>query len=103
MSEDAAWYKNRKAVFRCFINAHKVFPKENLKLIIVGPEPQIEELDDQLSNSIKKLWSSIHCLQHLNENTLIELYKYAQALVFPSFIEGLGGLRWKLLFRDAQL
>ena len=86
----AAWYKNRKAVFRCFINAHKSFPKENLKLIIVGPEPQIEELDDQLSNSIKAHQSSIHCLQHLNENTLIELYKYAQALVFPSFIEGFG-------------
>jgi glycosyltransferase involved in cell wall biosynthesis len=29
-------------------------------------------------------------LQNLTENTLAELYKYAKALVFPSFIEGFG-------------
>ena len=86
----AAWYKNRKAVIRCFIHAHNCFPDHNLKLLLVGPEPQTEELDDQMSNWIKSNSNAIHSLQNLSEDTLAELYKYAKALVFPSFIEGFG-------------
>jgi len=86
----AAWYKNRRAVFRSFIHAHTSFPNLNLKLVLVGPEPQKEELDDQLMNWIKSNPSAIHNLQNLPENTLDSLYKYAKALVFPSFIEGFG-------------
>jgi glycosyltransferase involved in cell wall biosynthesis len=86
----AAWYKNRKAVFRCFIHSHNCFPDHNLKLLLVGPEPQTEELDDQMSNWIKSNPNAIHSLQNLSENTLAKLYKYAKALVFPSFIEGFG-------------
>jgi len=86
----AAWYKNRKAVFRSFIHAHTYLPDQNLKLVLVGPEPQKEELDDQLKNWIKSNPSAIHSLQNLPENTLDTLYKYAKALVFPSFIEGFG-------------
>ena len=86
----AAWYKNRKAVFRSFIHAHTCLPDQNLKLVLVGPEPQKEELDDQLANWIISNPSAIHSLQNLPENILGELYKYAQALVFPSFIEGFG-------------
>jgi len=86
----AAWYKNRKAVFRSFINAHTCLPDQNLKLVSVGPEPQKEELDDQLTNWITTNPSAIHSLQNLPENTLDTLYKYAKALVFPSFIEGFG-------------
>ena len=86
----SAWYKNRKAVFRCFINIHKCFPNYNLKLVLVGPEPQKEELDDQLSTWIKNNSNAIHSLQNLSENTLFEIYKFAQALIFPSFIEGFG-------------
>ena len=85
-----AWYKNRKAVLRSFIHAHKSLPDNSLKLVLVGPEPQKEELDDQLKNWIKSNPSAIHFLQNLPENTLDALYKYAQALVFPSFIEGFG-------------
>ena len=86
----AAWYKNRKAVFRSFIHAHTCLPDQNLKLVLVGPEPQKEELDDQLKNWITSNPSAIHSLQNLPENTLDSLYKYAKALVFPSFIEGFG-------------
>ena len=41
-------------------------------------------------NWIKSNPNAIHALQKISENTLSELYKYAQALVFPSFIEGFG-------------
>ena len=86
----AAWYKNRKAVFRSFIDAHTCLPDQNLKLVLVGPEPRKEELDDQLKNWITSNPSAIRNLQNLPENTLDSLYKYAKALVFPSFIEGFG-------------
>jgi glycosyltransferase involved in cell wall biosynthesis len=86
----SAWYKNRKAVFRSFVHAHTSLPNLNLKLVLVGPEPQKEELDNDLTNWIKSNPSAIHNLQNIRENALAELYKYAQALVFPSFIEGFG-------------
>jgi glycosyltransferase involved in cell wall biosynthesis len=86
----SAWYKNRKAVFHSFKNAQISLPSHKLKLVLVGPEPQKEELDDQLKNWIKCNPSAIHSLQHLSENALGELYRYAKALVFPSFIEGFG-------------
>jgi glycosyltransferase involved in cell wall biosynthesis len=43
-----------------------------------------------MSNWIKSNSNAIHSLQNLSEDTLAELYKYAKALVFPSFIEGFG-------------
>ena len=86
----AAWYKNRKAVFRSFVHANTSLPDLNLKLILVGPQPQKEELDNDLKDWVTSNPCAIHTLQNLPENTLSELYKYAQALVFPSFIEGFG-------------
>jgi len=86
----SAWYKNRKAVLHSFIHAYTGLPGLNLKLVLVGPEPQKEELDDHLSHWIKSNPSSIHSLHNLPENILGELYKYAKALIFPSFIEGFG-------------
>jgi len=47
-------------------------------------------LEDHLANWIQSNPSAIHSLQNLPENTLHTLYKYAKALVFPSFIEGYG-------------
>ena len=85
-----AWYKNRKAVLHSFIHAHKSLPDTSLKLVLVGPEPQKEELDDHLSNWLKTHPNTMYSLQNITENTLEKLYKYAQALVFPSFIEGFG-------------
>ena len=86
----SAWYKNRKAVLRSFVHTQTSLPNHNLKLVLVGPEPQKEELDDHLMNWIKSNPNAIHALQKISEDTLSELYKYAQALVFPSFIEGFG-------------
>jgi glycosyltransferase involved in cell wall biosynthesis len=86
----AAWYKNRKAVLSSFIHAHTRLPNHKLKLVLVGPELQKEELDDHLKNWMKSNTGSIFCLQNLPENILGDLYNYAQALVFPSFIEGFG-------------
>ncbi len=86
----AAWYKNRKAVFRSFLNAQTSLPDHKLKLVLVGPDPQKEELEDQLKNWITSNPSAIHSLQNLPENALDSLYKSAKALVFPSFIEGFG-------------
>ena len=98
----SAWYKNRKAVLRSFVCTHTSLPDQNLKLVLVGPEPQKEELDDQLMNWIKSNPSAIHNLQNIRENTLSELYKYAQLLVFLPLSKDLGGLLWKLPFGDAQ-
>jgi glycosyltransferase involved in cell wall biosynthesis len=86
----AAWYKNRKAVFRSFIHAYGSLPDHHLKLVLVGPEPQKEEMDKQLSNWIKTHPNAVFSLQNLPDNILAELYKNAKALVFPSFIEGFG-------------
>jgi glycosyltransferase involved in cell wall biosynthesis len=86
----SAWYKNRRAILCSFIHTQTSLPDLKLKLVLVGPEPQKEELDDQLSNWIKSNPSAIHSLQNLPEKTLGELYKYAKALIFPSFIEGYG-------------
>ncbi|MAH25484.1 MAG: hypothetical protein CMI19_00775 [Opitutae bacterium] len=86
----AAWYKNRKAVIRCFMNAHKILTRSNLKLVLVGPKPQKEELDDELSNWIKSNPNAIQSLHNLSENSLAELYNFAKGLVYPSFIEGFG-------------
>lgn len=86
----SAWYKNRKAVFRSFVHAHKRLPDHDLKLVLVGPEPQKEELDDHLSNWFKTHPNAMYSLQNLTENSLKELYKHAKALIFPSFIEGFG-------------
>jgi glycosyltransferase involved in cell wall biosynthesis len=86
----AAWYKNRKAVFTAFRNASKKFPNLDLRLILVGPKPQNEELDPGLSNWFQSHPNSLICLKNLSENSLCELYKHAKALIFPSHIEGFG-------------
>ena len=99
----AAWYKNRKAVFRSFIHAHTCLPDQNLKLVLVGPEPQKEELDDQLKNWITFNPSAIHSLQNLPENTLDSLYKSAKALVFPSSVEGFGWPPLEAAFRGCPV
>ena len=78
-----------KTVFCSFIRIINV-SEHNLKLVLVGPEPQKEELDDKLSTWIKSNPNAILTFKNLPENTLGKLYKYAKALVFPSFIEGFG-------------
>jgi glycosyltransferase involved in cell wall biosynthesis len=73
-----------------FRNASEKSPKLDLKLILVGPKPQNEELDPGLSNWFQSHPNSLICLNNISENSLGELYKHAKALVFPSHIEGFG-------------
>lgn len=86
----AAWYKNRKAVFKAFRHACKKFSSLDLKLVLVGPKPQIKELDTDLYNWFQSPPNSIINLHNLSENALSALYKHAMALVCPSYIEGFG-------------
>ncbi len=99
----SAWYKNRKAVFRSFKKARTILPKKNLKLVLVGPGAQKEELDDQISNWIKANPNAIFSFKNLPENTLGELYNYAKALVFPSYIEGFGWPPMEAAVRGCQI
>lgn len=85
----AAWYKNRKALFRSFR-----FAKENgwhdLKLILVGPAPQPHEIDKEMADWIGLNKSNILPLLNISDETLQILYHHANALLFPSFVEGFG-------------
>ena len=86
----AAWYKNRKAVCKAFQHAWEILPNLDLKLILVGPMPQVRELDIGLSNWFQSHPNALIYLNNLSENSLGELYKHARSLVFPSHIEGFG-------------
>jgi glycosyltransferase involved in cell wall biosynthesis len=86
----AAWYKNRKAVYKAFRNATEKLPNLNLKLILVGPKPQDGELDAGLSDWFQANPNALICLNDICENSLGKLYKHARCLVFPSHIEGFG-------------
>jgi glycosyltransferase involved in cell wall biosynthesis len=86
----AAWYKNRKAVFRSFLHAHRCLPEHDLKLVLVGPDPQKEELDKNLTTCLRLKQDSIYSIKDLSEKTLHFLYSNANIMVFPSFTEGFG-------------
>jgi glycosyltransferase involved in cell wall biosynthesis len=86
----AAWYKNRKAVFKAFQHACGNLPSLDLKLILVGPMPQDGELNIGLSDWFQSHPKDLICLNDICENSLCELYKHAKSLIFPSRIEGFG-------------
>lgn len=86
----SAWYKNRKAVFRSFVDAHEKNISLNLKLVLVGPEPQSHELDHKVCMWISNNKSSIIRIDALAEESLYKLYQNAKVLIFPSHIEGFG-------------
>ena len=85
----SAWYKNRKAVFRSFHNFTEQYPTKKIKLLLIGPEPQEEELNPDLKDwfSRKSNWFA---LENIPEDGLSLIYKNANVLLFPSFIEGFG-------------
>ena len=86
----AAWYKNRKAVFQSFINAREKNLLPDLKLVLVGPEPQGHETAPATYNWFGQHQDSIISLHSLEEAFLKQLYLHAKALVFPSHVEGFG-------------
>ena len=86
----AAWYKNRKAVFKSFLNAKEHPCGKNLKLILVGPLPQPHEINAELSMSLDKHSSDLISLENISLDVLNLLYFHAKLFFFPSFIEGFG-------------
>ena len=85
----AAWYKNRKAVFKAFQIAKLRGDQKDLKLVLVGPKPQAHEVDLEMREWIDST-SNIISLQNISRNALYCLYNFAEFLIFPSIIEGFG-------------
>jgi glycosyltransferase involved in cell wall biosynthesis len=71
------WYKNRQGVLEIYVELRRRLGSESPNLIMVGPP----------------LESRIHgvCfLQNITDDLLIELYRNAALLLFPSLYEGFG-------------
>ena len=86
----AAWYKNRKGVFRSFINAKKQTKLDDLKLLLVGPKIQDFEIDEEMGTWLQANQEDIVSVPHVSEPLLQNLYLKAKALIFPSHVEGFG-------------
>lgn len=86
----AAWYKNRKGVFRSFINAKKQTKLDDLKLLLVGPKIQDFEIDEEMGAWLQNHKEDIVSVPHVSEQLLQDLYLKAKALIFPSYVEGFG-------------
>jgi glycosyltransferase involved in cell wall biosynthesis len=85
----AAWYKNRRAVLRTFqtLCEQKL---ETLRLVMIGPEWQGDEIDRETAIWLKKNREKVMVFPHVSENQLHHLYSHAQVFLFPSHIEGFG-------------
>lgn len=86
----SAWYKNRKAVLTAFSHLLQNSEQPAINLVFVGPRLQEEELTDETKNWLEKNKSRVVVLNQVEEPNLCKLYHYAQAFVFPSFVEGFG-------------
>ena len=86
----AAWYKNRKGVFRSFINVKKQTKLDDLKLLLVGPKIQDFEIDEEIGNWLQSNQEDIVSVPDVSESLLQDLYLKAKALIFPSHVEGFG-------------
>ena len=86
----SAWYKNRKAVLSAFSHLLQNSAQPTVNLVFVGPRLQEEELTDETKSWVKKNKSRVVELNQVDEPDLCKLYRYAQAFVFPSFVEGFG-------------
>ena len=87
------WYKNRKAVLHVF--AKLAAKDSNLHLVIVGPKFSTEALNE---NACTDLLTRIHYFSGIADEQLRELYRAAELLIFPSYIEGFG---WPILEAQA--
>ncbi|MBT4667282.1 MAG: glycosyltransferase [Opitutae bacterium] len=86
----SAWYKNRKRLLKAFVDVKEGGNLKTLKLILVGPLPQLEELTEKTDNWLKDNPKELTVLSDLSESRLQTLYENANALIFPSLIEGFG-------------
>ena len=86
----SAWYKNRKRLIKAFVNLKEGGNLNNHKLVLVGPLPQPEELTEKTERWLKDNPKELTVLSDLSESGLKTLYEQANALIFPSLIEGFG-------------
>jgi glycosyltransferase involved in cell wall biosynthesis len=86
----SAWYKNRKRLFKAFVDVKEERDFNDLKLVLVGPVPQPEELTEKTENWLKNNPKELIVLSDLSESGLQVLYEHANAFIFPSLIEGFG-------------
>ena len=86
----SAWYKNRKGVILAFRHLCEQNLSPNAKLVLVGPRPNHDELGVKLFGWLERNQTSLCILEDLPEASLHILYKHANALIFPSYIEGFG-------------
>ena len=86
----SAWYKNRKRLLKAFVDVKEGGKFNNLKLVLVGPVPQPEELTEKTERWLNDNPKELIVLSDLSESGLQTLYEHANALIFPSLIEGFG-------------
>jgi glycosyltransferase involved in cell wall biosynthesis len=86
----SAWYKNRKRLFNAFVDIKEGENFKSLKLVLVGPVPQPEELTEKTEHWFKNNPNELIVLSDLSESGLQTLYEHANAFIFPSLIEGFG-------------
>jgi glycosyltransferase involved in cell wall biosynthesis len=85
-----SWYKNRKGVLESFKFHQEKSGNCNDKLILVGPEIQNHEVNNELSNWIRNNKNKLIIIPKISDEDLHSLYQRAALLIFPSFIEGYG-------------
>lgn len=80
------FYKNRVGVIKIF----EAWRKRNgvrLPLLMIGPEPKIELIESQQLSRYKE---EIHFRSNISDELLMNTYRGASALLFPSLEEGFG-------------
>ena len=87
------WYKNRSGCLHIFAKLAEQDP--TLHLAIVGPEFSTEALEN---TACTELTPRIHNLAGIDDAQLCDLYKAADLLLFPSYVEGFG---WPILEAQA--
>lgn len=82
-----AWYKNKNNLIKIFFNFIKINKRKNFKLILIGDYNSIE-----LTSLIRilQLQEKIIIIKNIDINDLRSYYSTAEALIFPSIVEGFG-------------
>tara|TARA_B110000285_G_scaffold235566_1_gene318136 strand:- start:10505 stop:11683 length:1179 start_codon:yes stop_codon:yes gene_type:complete len=88
-----SWYKNRVSVLRIFSKLTEDEP--DLKLVFIGPEYSDNVLRE---NQCEHLAEQLLYLKNIDDETLRNIYREADLLLFPSWIEGFG---WPILEAQA--
>lgn len=80
------WYKNREGVIEIY-NAWRSMSKQQLPLILIGPEPN-QEISEVYDKSMYK--NDIHFVKGLEDSVVRLVYAGASLFLFPSYAEGFG-------------